>query len=674
MNDQMNPLVQFSPLSGALTLQNVSGGGSTTTEFENEVAAAKGSDRTMYAYAPRSGCPDPKQTQILFVLRNDASESSASRLLHSLQLRELSEEEHFLVLFPNPSGAGWNVRSDPDRDNDLEFLVRCFDVLKDSPLKVNGFNGMLFYLAADPESSALMAEMAARRPASVSAMMTGPLPEDYHIPEDALGVETAAWCFPGPVADYLKKANGIPDSASVRTGTASGGDPSALHEVLSADDSSVQSGTALRREKEHDVFPVEELRGRNPECRLFISAQPLSAETVRTAWDRLFCVTRRWQNDTYGHYQPRIAFTDKGFIAHFEDSSLGVNDGFPHTWYEYVPPQLRGSKEKAPLVLYFHGINCVPLYGAEQSLWHDLADRDGFIVVFPAPARAKTWNIYDLPNLVSDVDFTLALLDHLKASYAIDESRIYCTGFSMGGMMTHALTAAYPEIFAAGAACNAFAMARYRTPYQMLAPFLRMTEEEMGSVSRTALLADEKKAARPSLRMPIFQNVGEVDGLVCRWPAAPETGPAADDSDPSTCDALIQKQRALTAIDTKKDARIQTLRYWKAYNEIPLKPDYDPDAFSGLAADESFYEDPDRRFFHQKWFTEDAAYAINPTNPINADGTKATVSEGEKCSLLELVVAKRMAHAIDPVQIEMAWDFLRRFRRAADGTLFAGRN
>ena len=63
----------------------------------------------------------------------------------------------------------------------------------------------------------------------------------------------------------------------------------------------------------------------------------------------------------------------------------------------------RGSKEKAPLVFYFHGIGCVPLYGAEQSGWHDIADRENFIVVeSPKPARNKAWNIWDEPGMPSD--------------------------------------------------------------------------------------------------------------------------------------------------------------------------------------------------------------------------------------------------------------------------------
>ena len=107
-------------------------------------------------------------------------------------------------------------------------------------------------------------------------------------------------------------------------------------------------------------------------------------------------------------------------------------------------------------MFYFHGIGCVPLYGAEQSGWHDIADRENFIVVYPKPARNKAWNIWDEPGMPSDQAFVLALLEHMKRTYAIDESRVYISGFSMGGMMTNALACAYPELFAAAAPCNGF--------------------------------------------------------------------------------------------------------------------------------------------------------------------------------------------------------------------------
>ena len=585
MNDQMNELVQFSPLAGTLVLETVTGQTTNKIEYENDVRVVAGQDRTMFCYAPKSGCPDSKQTQVLMALREDDGESSAQEMLTRLKLDQLAEEEHFIILFPNPAEGGWNGSNDAARENDMDFLVRCFDVLKSGKTGVNGFNGMIFYLSDSPGASALLMTMAARMPANVSAMMLSELPDHYALPADALNVEVAAWSGSKRATEYLLHANGVSTPGETSDG-------------------------------------VTTYLGKNPNVRLFSSARAVDAATVRIAWDCLFSQTRRWQNDTYGTYQPRTSFTGRGFTAHVKDASLGVNGNYPHTWYEYVPPQLRGTSKKVPLVFYFHGVNCVPLYGVEQSNLHDLADKEGFIAVFPAPAKNKCWNIWNESRIPSDFDFVLALVDHMKTVHPIDESRIYLTGFSMGGMMTHSLVGAYPERFAAGAPCNAFNFGYLKEPASMLVPFMKMKPEDFENVNYAKLLADEKKA-QYDYRMPIFQNAGYDDATICLWPVD------------GTCD----------------DARTQTMRRWKEYNHIPTDPCLDPNQLSGLCADETFYIDEEERFLHQRW------YSMDEGNP----------------SLLELVIAKRMPHAILPVQIEWAWDFLKRFSRAKDGSLIIDR-
>lgn len=577
MYDSMEPLVQFSPFAGQLKELVVPGETSREIEHENDVYAADGAERTMFCYAPRSGCPDAKQTQVLFVLRQDSGLDSAREIMERLKLDVLAEQEHVLLLFPNPASLGWNYLEETGRDNDMDFLIRCFGILRGSALKVNGFNGMLFYIAACPDASAMLTTMAAKRPASISAMMTGPLPEGYVIPQDALDVEVAAWCCPGPAAEYISKANGCAEA---------------------------------------DYADGQIRPGKNPECRLIVSSRSVNADTVRCAWEKLFSPTRRWQNDIYGSYQHRTSFTDRGFTAHIGESCMGVNDNYPHTWFEYIPPQLRGTTRKVPLVFYFHGVNCVPLYGAEQSNWHDIADRENFIVIYPAPAKAKCWNIYDLPNMPSDFEFILALIDHIRQIHPIDESRIYATGFSMGGMMTHAITAAYPEIFAAGAPCNAFAFHRYKTPEDALKFFLRGVD--VGTVSYSAQLADRKRKENPEYRMPIFQNAGMVDRDIGLWPVD------------GNCD----------------DVRRKTIRFWKEINHISTEVELDAATPTGLAADETVWLDEDRRYVRQRWYSEDT-----------------------HLPLLELVVAKRMPHAIAPVQIEWAWAYIRKFSRGAHGEL-----
>ena len=116
---------------------------------------------------------------------------------------------------------------------------------------------------------------------------------------------------------------------------------------------------------------------------------------------------------------------------------------------------------------------------------------------------------------------------------------------------------------------------------------------------------------------PLFQNSGLLDGT---WPAAQD--------DPFK--------------------RLASFDYWKTYNNIPLTP-YEPAAAceSGLTADETFYDCADGRFLHHRWFSRD---------------------EG-KPALFEVVLAKRMPHALDLRQLELAWQFMKRFSRGKDGSL-----
>lgn len=583
MNDSMNPLVQFSPQAGHIVLETVPGLTNTKLEQENDVHAADGADRSMYCYAPQSGCPDPKQTQVVMVLRNGTDAASAEECMKRLGLDTLAEEEHFLLLFPNPQMGGWNYAQDPARDNDMDYLVRCFGVLRGSKLGVNGFNGMIFYIADSPEASAMLTTLAALRPLNVPAMMVSHLPEEYTLPANALHVETAAWSSDPRVTDYLIQANGVSST-----------------------------------EPEHDGITVH--LGTNPECRLITTARPTDADSVRLAWEYLFSRSRRWQNDVYGHYQHRIAFTERGVVAHVSDKSLGVNDNYPHTWYEYIPPQLRNSTEKVPLVFYFHGVNCVPLYGAEQSNWMDVADRENLIVVFPAPARSKCWNIFDLPVLPSDMDFALALVEHMNQVHPIDKSRIYVSGFSMGGAMTHALASTYPEIFAAAAPCNAFAtFFMDADPAKMLQGFIRdVPPEKLGHVCISAERAKEKKAKR-DLLMPVIQNAGAVDNLMMSWPV------------PTDSEGMAAK----------------SLAWWKNFDHIPQEPMFDENSETGLAADETIHKG-NGRYTVQSWYNK----AVSPDVP-----------------LLKLTVAANMPHAIDPVQIEWGWEFMRHFSRGKDGEL-----
>jgi len=587
MIDNMNELTQFSPHAGRLFLQTVAGDISGRREAENNAVAGAGTERSMFCYAPKSGCPDAKQCQVVMVLRDGSDEVSAQELLNSLELDALAEEKHFLLLFPNPKTVGWNYDDDPAQESDMDYLVRCFGILKDSEIGVSGFNGMIFYIAASKAASALSMTMAALRPVNVPAMMLSAFPSGYQIPVGALNIEVAAWSSNPVASEYIKKANEAETAGESADG-------------------------------------VITYYGKNPNVRLLTTERELDADAIKIAWERLLSETRRWQNDTYGTYQKRTNFTARGFVGHVNEEIPGMNPGCKHTWYEYIPPQLRGTSEKVPLLFYFHGGGCVPLYGAEQSGWHDVADEDNFIVVYPKAAQKKMWNVWNDPVLeFSDEAFFLALIAHMKTVHPIDEKRIYVSGFSMGGMMSNCIACIQPNIVAAAAPCNAYNEGYFNSFATMLNRIknnnaMNMSDrlpDETEEITQVRLQADAKKAAY-DYRVPVIQISGLLDQT---WP-----------------------------ITNPQDRRLMTFDYWKAYNNIPLEPFTQDNTYeSGMNADETWYDGEDERFLHHRWYSKDGG---NPP-------------------LYELFLAKRMPHALDIRTVRYAWEFLKKFSRNADGLL-----
>ena len=121
MIDNLEEIERFSPYGGELILEEINGNDNKFETAENSVYTEKGLNRTMYSYIPKSGCPDAKQCQVLMVLRGENTRKSAEKLLVELKLKELAEEKHFILLFPNPQDSGWNYLESNEKDNDCAF-------------------------------------------------------------------------------------------------------------------------------------------------------------------------------------------------------------------------------------------------------------------------------------------------------------------------------------------------------------------------------------------------------------------------------------------------------------------------------------------------------------------------------------------------------------------------
>ena len=109
-----------------------------------------------------------------------------------------------------------------------------------------------------------------------------------------------------------------------------------------------------------------------------------------------------------------------------------------------------GRGGPAPVVVVLHGgggnaANAVKMTGFDR-----IASREGVIAVYPEGTsvqprfRMLTWNAGHccasaMDGRVDDVGFIGGLVDGLIASGRADPSRVYVTGMSNGGMMTHRL-------------------------------------------------------------------------------------------------------------------------------------------------------------------------------------------------------------------------------------------
>jgi predicted peptidase len=124
---------------------------------------------------------------------------------------------------------------------------------------------------------------------------------------------------------------------------------------------------------------------------------------------------------------------------------LKTSEDFEIDYLLFLPRDYEATSQKRwPLILFLHGAGergtnvwKVATHGPPEKVTSE-ADFP-FIVVSPQCPEGRIWSN----------DKLLPLLDELTRKYAVDRSRIYLTGLSMGGYGTWNLGLTYPERFAA---------------------------------------------------------------------------------------------------------------------------------------------------------------------------------------------------------------------------------
>lgn len=197
----------------------------------------------------------------------------------------------------------------------------------------------------------------------------------------------------------------------------------------------------------------------------------------------------------------------KGRIERHEfPSELGA-----YPYIVYLPPG-HSPKQPLPLVVVVHGCNTTADEQMQANLHNPLADREGFVVLYPDVNRTNIGSCWkavasdpsserrDSGDAAVIAGMTNSVIDR----HGIDPERVYLIGMSSGAFQASAMMAAYPDLYAAignhagggymmSAACVAAGDSGAAAPIMATA-----AHNEMGSRARV---------------IPFFALVGDADPL-----------------------------------------------------------------------------------------------------------------------------------------------------------------
>lgn len=255
-----------------------------------------------------------------------------------------------------------------------------------------------------------------------------------------------------------------------------------------------------------------------------------SAAAIADAWDALLSRTTRapmlndvvantmdmseWVLMSWPNYD-ELGLTVKEHTYHYGDRDFVA--------YDYIPDSYTGN-EAVPVVILLHGFSEDPLCPAATCGWANMAAQEGFILVAPD-------YVNDIMSTGIAVDCVMEIVDKTLETYHIDRSRVYLTGFSMGGMNTFFTAYANTGTFAAIAPMAGFpVLGEFKTladQYDLPTFFLtgladdkNVTKDADGKVAVNAMGGNVAAAALAFNGI----SVGEPDYSINPW------GYEADDS------------------------------------------------------------------------------------------------------------------------------------------------
>jgi polyhydroxybutyrate depolymerase len=168
---------------------------------------------------------------------------------------------------------------------------------------------------------------------------------------------------------------------------------------------------------------------------LFPGRRPLFAQGRLREW---------WLNRRKAPTPPSPAVSNRGTLS---EHRLSVGSA-ERRFLLYLPPAAADATALRPVVILLHGGGGNPRQALQNYPLQATADREGFMVVAPFGSgrwikdSLLTWNVqfgfgYARQAKIDEIAFMRTLIDHLIAEHHADPERVFVTGLSNGGILSH---------------------------------------------------------------------------------------------------------------------------------------------------------------------------------------------------------------------------------------------
>ena len=458
--DPNNPYVPFNTGCYSLNLE-IPGGGT----------------RRMIIYIPEGTQPSAAGVFLL-----PPSGVSAEKFLEKSNWKDIADGEETkekLVLFLLESGKdGWNVEEEYGcADGDIAYLRAAFAA--GSLRTIICVHESKYYMAGYGDGAAIAQMAAMDDPAHYAGVVCVDAPP---VNPEYIGAAAADYAVDLMGYEDLEHLHGIrkgdiPLPVWIIDSHWTDETPEARHWLRA---NGIEEGWQFFDRETHTYVRTAEtpypLNQDKEAYRVWISRIPNASRDLgrrlnRRIWKDFLYRVRRWMADPGGSLRmTKDPVRDLGMEYHYE-----MVDGWMREWYTYVPQAVKAAPEKkVPLVFACHGYSCSGEIYMGNSGWYDVAEKYGFIVVFPTAILGKimstghkeggaspdntplpTWNTFGRrEGRPYENNYFEYMLEKICASHAIDRQRVYVTGHSNGSMMTSWLALTKPELFAAAAPCS----------------------------------------------------------------------------------------------------------------------------------------------------------------------------------------------------------------------------